>query len=243
MEYKISAIIVDPDPEPRMRLKLATRAVPQFQKVFLESELRSATSKMESGEIFDVVFVSERFSHEDVMHFIKTSKEKAEGQDTAYVLVLGSTDQNSSKIASSMVVGADGFLLEPYSVDSLVEIVKLAEKIKGKHADERERVAVGFVVSDIMTQLDRVAYIKSCKSDITKSLDVLKAKCEVFKGFDEDKLSMYYSAAEELFIKAELPQKGSMKFYKGVSKRVKKMMEAKIQAELEAEENKPEKED
>ena len=158
---KFSAWVVDNDMEARMRLKQATNSVPTFGNVKLIGTMEEASRGLTNSNHVDVVFVARRFGQEEITNFVKACKETQGGRDSAYVLVLKTDDQDSNTVAQNVLIGADGFLLEPYSVDNLVEITELAARVKQERSLEREQAALKFLVEDVIKQVDRVAFIKS----------------------------------------------------------------------------------
>ena len=231
VRYK--ALIVDSDLDTRMRLKAATTSVVQFGKVQLISTLGEATKRVESGETTDVIFVSHGFEQDDVIDFIKTAKETKAAQDAAYILVLRTSEQDSTTVAQNVMIGADGLLFEPYSVDQLVEITELAARVKAERSQGREEAAIRFLLTDIMRQVDLIAYLKSCGYDVGRGIKRFKQMCKVLDALEADAREIYYRVAIEMFSEAPFPKKIYEKSYAGASKRVRERMEKKLLEELE----------
>ena len=231
---KYAAFVVDKDMDARIRIKSATTAVALFGNVRLLTTLEEALAALEGSGHIDVVFISNRFEQAEITHFIGRAKEKPGGQDSAYVVLLSTDSQQSDTVAKNVLGGADGFLLEPYSVDSLVEITGLAARVKRERSQQREAAALKFLVLDVLQQVDRVAYLKSCGFDVGRSLKTLKDMCSVFQSLERESRDLYLEIAIQAFLDAPLPK--FTKSYKGVSDRVKKIMERKVAAQIEAEE-------
>lgn len=231
---KYESIVIDNDMAARMRLKTATTSVPSFGNVRMISTLHEAQSVLSASGHVDVIFISNRFPDREINPFIKSAKETGGGQDSAYILVLKTEDQESNTVAKNVLGGADGCLLEPYSVDQLVEITDLAARVKQERSQERQAAALRFLVQDTMKQLDRVWYLKSCGFDVGINMRKLKDMCKVFETLETESHELYLEIVVDAFEKAPLPA-FPVKKYKGVSDRVKKRMEQKILAELEAE--------
>lgn len=243
-QYKYDAFVVDPDLNSRMRLKQATIAVSTFGAVHLVGTLNEALAKMQNSGHCDVVFVSHRFDRAEVTSFIKKCKETKCGQDSAYVLVLQSNSGESAAIAQSVLGGADGMLFEPYSVDYLNEITDLASRVRKERTDAREKVAIGMLLQDIMSQVDQIAYLKSCSMDPSRAYKKLQETCTVLQNLSPCSGESYYQIAVDAFENAKMPSNISKyKKYGGVSDRIKKRMEKKVSAELEAKTTVPEKKD
>ncbi len=233
-QEKFTAWVVDNDMAARMRLKQATSSVPTFGNVKLLNTLDETARSLESSGHVDVIFIARRFSQEEITRSVAKCKSTPGGRDSAYVIVLRTEDQDSNTVAQNVLLGADGFLLEPYSVDNLVEITRLAARVKQERSVEREQAAIRFLIQDVIKQVDRVAYIKACGFDVGRNLKKLKDMCAVFDDLLGDSKDLYYENAIKLFSEAPVPEVVA-KSYKGVSDRVRKRMEAKILAELDAE--------
>jgi DNA-binding NarL/FixJ family response regulator len=230
---KYDTLIIDPDMDTRMRLKTATSSVIQFGKVQLLNSLEDAQSNLDMGRPWDCIFVSYRFKKDEVAGFIKQAKEKKAGEDAAYVLILQTQEQSSSVVAESVMIGADGFLFEPYSVDQLVEITELAARVKLERSQEREAAALNFLLRDVMHQIDLIAYLKAVGYDVGRGMKRFKQMCTVFQALEGESLGVYYGIAVETFSEAPFPKQIYQKSYSGASKRVRERMEKKLLEELE----------
>jgi len=228
------ALVIESIPENRQRLRQATEHVSDFGKIVATESFEEAKKYLNIGKCFHIIFISDGFGSESVSEFIFLGKQTEGGEDSAFILLTNSSDRE--QISEYINNGVDGFLVPPYSVDSLVEISHIADKVKEERQEIRERSAVEFLVHDIITQLDRVAYIQKCKEDVTKSLDRLRNLCSAFKTFDEDKLDIYYDIAFEAFTTAPAKKSFSIS-YTGVSQRVRERLEEKILEEIAREES------
>ncbi len=239
--YKYEGLIVDPDINSRMRLKQATTAVPSIGQVPQFGTVTEALNRLASMDRCDVVFVSQRFEHADIMNFIAKGKESKGGQDAAYILVLSTAKGDSTTIAQNVIGGADGMLFEPYSVDQLYEITNLAAKVKKERSGAREKAAISVIVSDLTTQIDQAAYLKSCNMDTSRAVKKIKDTCAFLMTLSHDALGVYFDLAVKTFENAKIPTEVSKyKKYGGVSNRIKKRMEKKVVQELDTKEVKAE---
>jgi DNA-binding NarL/FixJ family response regulator len=218
---KYDAIIIDSDIETRMRLKQATTAVVDFGKVQQLGDAWEAIAKLKGKERCDVVFISSRLGKEDTTNFIRDAKSTPQGQDAAYVLVLKG-EQDSGTVAHNVMLGADGFLVEPYSVDQLTEITALAARVRRERSQAREEAALRFLLSDIMK--------------VGRSTRKFKDLCGVLLSLQGDSRELYYQVAIDMFESAPPPRRiVQAKRYSGASSRVKKQIEDKLLDELEKE--------
>lgn len=221
---QFNAIIVDSDTVTRMRLKQVCSSVATFGKVNFTTTLSEGIDKMLATGGTDVMFVSHLFGQEEIGQFIKKGKELKEGQDTAYVLVLPAKDQsNSATIAQNMLSGADGLLFEPYSVDQLVDITRLAAKVRKERSQAREEATIRFLLKDIITNLDALAYARSCGAELGPAVKHFQQMCKVLQTLSPESQAVYYNLVADTFEAAPVPQTIlGMKKYIGASKRIKK---------------------
>lgn len=218
---KFNAIILDSDIGSRMRLKQATSAVHQFGKVYQINSLREGIDKLNSNERCDVVFISGQLSKDEVKGFIEGGKQTTGGQDAAYILVLKAKDQESSSVAEIVLVGADGLLFEPYSVDYLLEITQLADRVKSERSCARQLAATKFLLTDVMNQLDQIAYNKASGAEVGQSWKKFKDAAEVLNTFKDEQLKLYYDLAVQMFVDSPVPKRNFQRLkYVGASKRM-----------------------
>lgn len=100
---------------------------------------------------FHFIFVGSELPEAEVAPFVSRTKEKrsAAGDKPVFVLVLPASESDSQKIASNMMAGFHGFLCEPFSLDSVVELTKLAAKVSEQHTVVRLKAATGILLSDL----------------------------------------------------------------------------------------------
>lgn len=227
---KIDSLVVESNMQARNRLKQAAISIPEFGKMEFQSTTSEAIHRLTTGGTsLDIVFVTYRIEHAELLGFIKQAKEAKLAQDAAFILILENEDQNSSTVASNMLVGADGLLFEPFSVDQLVEITRLAAKVKRERADARERAALRVLVQDISAQIDTLSQLKKHGYDVGTTQKKLREVCSVLKTLDSSATQIYFDTAVELFESAPLPRPLAGKLaYGGVSSRVRKKMEQRV---------------
>jgi len=230
--FKYQAMIVDSDINSRMKLKQATGQVPLFADIAHETSLEETLDTLQSGNLHcDVVFISHRFDQGDVKRFIEQAKEIKNGQDAAYILVMDKKPGSNAEVAEYLTNGFDGFLFEPYSVDSLTEITRLAAKVRTERTAAREKVAITLLVTDLISQLDLVAFLKSSGYSVSKSQEKLKDLEEKLHALNPEAFQVYYDIATKMFSELPAPRKNlQVQKYGGVSTRVRQRMEKKITA-------------
>lgn len=73
--------------------------------------------------------------------------------------------------------------------------------------DERERLALSLLVKEIMSQLDLLAYLKSCGFKPGISAKVFHETCSPLAELSSESLTKYFQIAIDLFERADLPPK------------------------------------
>ena len=231
---KYDAIIIDTDMDTRMRLKQVCSSVVNFGKVTPMGSFNEALSRLRGDQRVDVVFVTSRLGQDMIAGFIKDGKASPQGLDSAYILVLPTKSSDGGTIAQSVMMGADGVLFEPYSVDQLVEITVLSARVRKERASAREEAALKFLLADMISQIDLIAYSKSCGYETGQSIRHFKQVCSVLDTLEGESLQRYYSLVVDAFENAPIPQNlAARKKYGGASSRVKKRMAEKLAAEVE----------
>ena len=210
------ALIVEGNLEHRARLRLAMRASLLFPTVHVANSLQEAELHL-LEEPIDIVFIAIREDGDVVNRFIKRLKQELAGRDAAYVLLLEGR-RNSVEIARTLLDGADALLLEPYSVESLHAISRLAEKIKKERSRVRMQLPLRLLVREIAAQLGQVARLEKSGASGLVSRSVLQEMCSVLGELDQETLSLYFEVILEVF--PELPATHSsvhVGTYRGVS--------------------------
>ncbi len=222
------AIIIDPDQAGRMKLKQVARAIPEFSNVRTVSTLKEALDYLNNEHECDVVFISNVFDDHDIMDFHKIAIETNVGSVCSYIQVLKGNDKKTDDIAKGMITGMSGFLLEPFSVDSLREITELAAKIRIKETRKRVQIASKIVASTLVKEVDRLAALRAIDKDSEKS-DAALSATKLIASISEEALDVYYDVLADSFMEAVPPITSD---YDGSSKRVKQRMDKKIKSEL-----------
>ncbi len=234
MTTKFNCLIVDPDMPGRMRLKQATAPISEFGMVTPVGNINEASAFLNGERLTDVVFLSARLPQEQISPFIQAAKATKGGQDAAYVIVRKNQgDGGNTSVAEIMMIGGDGMLCEPYSVDSLLEITLLSARVRKERASEREKVAIGLMVKDLVGQLDLVCCLKANNCEPGLSIRKLKEVSAMIQGLSDESRKVYFEVMQEAFINAPLPPKAlGVKKYGGASSRVKRRMDQKLADEI-----------
>jgi DNA-binding NarL/FixJ family response regulator len=237
MAFKVfSALLLDKDMDVRMRLKQATASVSSFGKVHQSNTPREALEKFRNEGPIDVVFVSYQYDKQAIMDFIKEGKAEQNGQDTAYVLVLPRKRESNGALAEYMLIGADGFLFEPFSVDELVEITALATRVKKERLAAREMIAVKFLLKDLIKHLDALYMLNSMSMNGVATRNRFEQLCSNLQKLHPESRHLYFELAVDMFGRVPTPNMDRMgRRYEGTSRRVKERIERRVLSDLERE--------
>jgi CheY-like chemotaxis protein len=153
---QFEVLIVDPDPESRMRLRQATAVCGEFASVKLESSLLEALKMMRDRMTCNIVFISQTFESNESREFVKMARETPYGQYAAYIMVLNGSQQSRSGVASNVSGGVDGFLFQPFSVEALRETTAIAAEVRAKATAARKIASRKLLANAIVPQVEKL---------------------------------------------------------------------------------------
>ncbi len=211
-------LIVDSDQEARKRLLQAMKQIEGFSSDLMVDSTQDAVQKIELGKPFDVFFISESFPEEDLKSFIEKAKSLEKSQDAAFILVQRTTDDEIEARENAILLGGDGVLCAPFSVDKLQKVTELAAEVRKNRWAIREQIRMKKAMPEIMAKLDLAATVKS----------------EGFKGEELESIAIFLGVALDEFEHAEVPEGlDKVDQYKGISHRVRDRIEKKVVKKLE----------
>jgi hypothetical protein len=181
------------------------------------------------------VFLSSGFTTSAIEAFIKSAKQTLEGQDAAYVLVASDDSHQGSEELRGLELGADAFICAPFSAGRLLELTELAAGIRKERTQIGTKDVLTYFVTDVMGQIDRLAFLKARGVDVNQSLHSLKEMCAVFQSLKGAALQTFLEVVLEAFEGASIKTFDIKHSYSGTSKRVRKREQEKIAAGLKAE--------
>lgn len=233
MSKSYYAVVIDGNPVTRARLREAASAVYLFEKVEQATQLTEGLKILTERAKVDLVLMSNQFGQEEIGEFIESAKKTRTGEDSAYVIVMKGSEANNVNVASSMFIGAHSLLFEPFSVDQLTEITKLADEIRATNTGARKRAALQLLIQNLMTEFDKITVYLARGLNIEKAIKKFQASCAVLRKFDQESFDLYFSLAMNCFEEAKPPSDAVA--YNGVSKRLREKMENKLKQQYEQE--------
>lgn len=213
----MDAMVLSPDLESRMRLRQAMSFVPEFGFVRVMSTLSEGLQRLFAGESFGSFFIATLFGHEVARDFIEKSKGTKGGRDAAYIFTF-SGEAKSAELAQDLIHGADGFLVEPFSVESLQKIYRLAVEVKKQRVIDRQKSGMRLIVQDTIEAIDEWAF-ESYETEYKSLPSRLQKLRQTIHSFPEDSHDTYFEILEELFLQIQHPK---IITYRGPSRRLRK---------------------
>ena len=229
---RYNTIIIEPDSGVRARLGEALRSCQDFDQVIPSNDFTDVNAAMDRLDRIDVFFISSRLNRYHIKDFIDEVSAKFKTRDASRILLLDTSSQDTSSVASRMLEGLDGFLAEPFSLSSLQDIVQLATEIKKKRSKQREETAINLLLKEILAQVDQIAALKKSGFPANISVKNLNEMCSVLQILEDDVKEKYMEKAVSAFIDAKLPQDITNGDYRGPSQRIMKKKTEKVVALL-----------
>jgi hypothetical protein len=234
---KYNALLLDSDASSRNRLKSVCGSVVNFGKIITSGTIQNALKELSTPDTrTDVIFISHHIDHEATVQFIKDCKSSEEGEDATYIMVLPTSEGAKTQMANAMMIGADGVLFEPYSVDVLIQITELSDKIRRERSQSREESAIQLLLKDIIKQVDALAFLKASGNDVGPVIKHFRASCATLKTLEPAVQELYYQLAIDAFENAPVMSVFMKTIrYEGVSQRVRKKLADIVKSRVESE--------
>ncbi len=202
------AAVVDPDAAKRTRCIDAARGSGFFKRTIGMVTVQDLLCRCENKEFFDVVFLGNSLAATTISDTV--NKLKSLNEDTACIVALGTQENGAEAIATGMLGGVDGFLSEPFSVDMLADIARIAMQLKRQNEDKRNRLAVTLLVKEASKYLDAasVSLFKGLAPGL--SLRKLRGVSSKLESLSPEAKDLYYELLEEIFRECSVPLEQSL---------------------------------
>lgn len=212
------ALVISPIMETRLPLQQLMERAQIFSAVETIQNLDEARTTLVTNQPFTHIFLSSTFSMPDVAKFIDWAKRRKPDQMLAFVLLLRPGQADSGNVANNMVMGIHGFLFEPFTLESIENVVNLSRTVSQKDSHMRMRAATGLMLTDMFPTE------KAHPDDPPENLwQRVNSTCERVKHLTGQSVTMTVVQGLKKLSSAErVPQ------YDGASKRVRGLLERKI---------------
>jgi len=217
------ALIISPIMEQRIKLQRLLDHMAAFSNVDSVHSLDEATGKFTATKKIQFVFINEQFDDSDTAEFISAAKGSRAYANSAFIMLNTSNEQHKDTIANHMIVGFHGFLFEPYSEDSIFEVVSLSGRVQEQESSARLKAATGLMLTDTIAEMNGNAEDPVHKDTWEK----VKHSCEEYKKITGESLTLaVVGALEKMSPANRLPK------YNGASKRVRSLLKEKMKLRL-----------
>lgn len=153
----LTALIIDSSSSVRSGLKDAAHHSASYRHVFVVANLGQGISQLANPLPIDVFFISAKYGHDAISRFIREAKNTKAGHSAAFISIVGSSQEDSLSIARDLTEGFDGFILAPFSVESVSKSVEIAAAVKRRQTAERLAAASSIVINSAMSAIDERA--------------------------------------------------------------------------------------
>jgi DNA-binding NtrC family response regulator len=202
---KLIGFVVDADAVKRSRCAEAARGDGAFKKILTLASPRDFQARIEEGQVCDVLFLGQSLSSDMIIEIIAAAKKTNE--DIACIAVVGSADQQVGSVAAQVVGGVDGFLCEPFSVDGVLLVARIALRLKAQNQEKRVKVAIALMIEDVLSNLDLASVALYQSKSPASIMKQFKEVSNSLKSLNEESTKFYFETlierTEEYVVPAE----------------------------------------
>ncbi len=226
--YKLKAVVIETDSRARIKLKQAMAICGSFTSPVFCRDFTEGSAVINAGSDYDVVFIAERAGPEHVAAFLEKARQSPYSKHAAYVIIQDASQKTRALVGEKVLDGIHAFLYEPYSVDDVISIARIAGQVKLSHLRAREKAAVTLVLKDSMIQIDKIALLQIRGNPVERELERLDKMCASLDKAKTLTPDLFGEAATAAFAQAPRPQ-SSVEYqeYGGVSRRVQAKLDEK----------------
>lgn len=227
---KLSALIWDSSLERRNSLKLLLKNTERYAGLANCSTSREVITKLEE-ERWDVVLLPSTLDLEKIAEFVSDLKQVENGDLAVLIASVAPDDQNPSSIALRHTAGVHSCLMEPYSVDDVVEVTAKAFSLREKLQEDRNIRAVNTMLEEAMKYLDLISTKMKVDIDPGAARRSLKQTAKAIQTLRGDLRDIYLNLAVQKFIEAPIPDFiPGVENYNGTSPALSRRAEKRRQA-------------
>lgn len=225
----LEALIVDPNPTTRNYLWQAILATTDFHGVKSASSPKNTIDMLTQGKKFDVIILSSQFDQQTVRDFISEARRTTSGRECAFITVIKQTNDRGKSVATGMIDGSDGFLMEPFSTTSLRQVAEIATRVKKEAQEARVKAGLNMLFQDIIPVVDRYAETKRQGGDTKQVKKELIGLSENLKKVGKNYFRQMIDVAIDSF-SAAAPRILIQRKVSNPADRMQMLMERKLKA-------------
>lgn len=233
---KYQVAVLDTNNERRNRLKVALGAAGDYGDLSPFNSKDVFIEALPNFEVLDIAFISIDFSVPDFKELVRANRSGSKDTDTCFVVMLQQAQKSKETLATFTAAGADGFLLEPFSVDEAREISHVATGLRTERRLAREIASYQAVAKSLVEQVDNLALLKRLNAPLGVALRAIRQTCGMFDTLEGESLDRAQRVVFAAF-EAAPPARNVLEEleYAGPSKFVRKRMAERLAAKVGAE--------
>ena len=228
MSEKFHPLIIEPEATYRIRLKQAMNVTGLFNPPHFCRSFSEARQMLNSSMLCDVIFISQRVNADGLAAFLAFLPDSHSGRECAIIGMEHSSNKSKSAVAGKMIDGIHGILFEPYSVQDVTEMAKLAARVRFAHLQTKEKTAVRLLLADSLLQVDKIALGQMRGTSVEREVSKLQEMCAPLARLKTISPHIYRDIASVTFAEAPIPPSTiSYQPYGGVSERLQQKLSKK----------------
>ena len=186
-------LFVHPEIEARSRVKQTSVMLKNWATFEHLSDLGAAQTLLQTSEPFSAILLSSSFNREELKRFIRTTRGFASASQSCFVLLLGHGDHDIAHVSAHLLAGFEGFLIEPFSIDAVVEAVEVAERVRREEAERRQAYALELLVNSILEQASDIYKLRKLGRSANLSTRLLHETADVLRQLEPALEERYFS--------------------------------------------------
>lgn len=224
-----NVLIIDTDVERIMRVRSAAKVESSFKTIAQVSSTALALERMQLQE-FHLVFIAAELPQQSLPAFIEAARKIRGGRVASFVTVV-SVESRQTELVNNVLNGADGVLIEPFSIDSFLEIVRISTSLLKERSTEMQKRLIDLALVDAITYVDSTATRLKTDKRLKSSSRALKRLADTLSNCHSVDEELYFEILIERFISMSTRKRQS-KVYSGASERLRARLDKQYAAEL-----------
>jgi response regulator RpfG family c-di-GMP phosphodiesterase len=212
---------------PGKQRELLQQALEQLQAgyVYIAEKLDEGLERLHTLMQVDYVIITKTFAESDIAALIEQSREIRTARSRKFILVLPGSEASRAAIADSMLAGVHGFIEEPITARAVEVALQLSRNVKWRGSVARLKAAVGLKFSEALESSPHKRETDEHGHDKPRNIWAeVNQTCAEFKKMAGQSLTLAVVRPLQ-----ELSEQKKREGYTGVSKRVRKLYERKME--------------
>ena len=156
-----NALYVDPDLTTRLRFKQLIQPSSTFDSFVAINTLLEALERLETGKAYKIVYLASRFTTDVLASFITAARRTLQGAKAVFMIVIDRHECDPTTLAGFALAGADGFLVSPFSTESLFENVEICRRLLTIRHRRQQELSIELLVKAALGNFSN--YVRSTR--------------------------------------------------------------------------------